>query len=55
MAIYHKGKKTKTLLLWEKEALTQYYIDYKAENGNSYIDKYYNRMMTWAVIDELDE
>lgn len=55
MAIYHKGKKTKTLLLWEKEALTQYYIDYKAENGNSYIDKYYNRMMTWTVIDELDE
>lgn len=55
MAIYHKGKKTKTLMLWEKEALTQYYIDYKAEGGNSYIDKYYNRMMTWAVIDELDE
>ena len=55
MAIYHKGKKTKTLVLWEKEALTQYYIDYKAENGNSYIDKYYNRMMTWTVIDELDE
>lgn len=55
MAIYHKGKKTKTLMLWEKEALTQYYIDYKAENGNSYIDKYYNRMMTWTVIDELDE
>ena len=55
MAIYHKGKKTKTLMLWEKEALTQYYIDYKAEGGNSYIDKYYSRMIAWAVIDELDE
>ena len=55
MAIYHKGKKTKTLMLWEKEALTQYYIDYKAEGGNSYIDKYYSRMITWTVIDELDE
>lgn len=54
MAIYHKGRKTKTLLLWEKEALNQYYIDYKAEGGNSYIDKYYNRMMTWAVIDQDD-
>ena len=50
MAIYHKGKKTKTLLLQEKEALTQYYIDYKAENGNSYIDKRYNRMNKWRII-----
>jgi hypothetical protein len=55
MAIYHKGKRTKTLTLWEKEALAQYYTDYKAEGGNGYIDKYYNRMMAWAVIDELDE
>lgn len=57
MALYHKGKKTKSLLLWEREALDQYYIDYKAEEGNSYIDKYYNRMKTWSVIDqdELEE
>ena len=52
MALYHKGKKTKSLLLWEREALDQYYIDYKAEEGNSYIDKYYNRMKTWSVIDQ---
>lgn len=55
MALYHKGKRTKTLALYEKEALEQYYKDYKAENGNSYIDKYYNRMMKWQIIDSDDE
>ena len=51
MALYHKGKRTKTLALYEKEALEQYYIDYKAEKGNSYIDKYYGRMSKWQIID----
>ena len=40
MAIYHKGRHTKTITLHDKEELNQYYIDYKAEEGNSYIDKY---------------
>jgi hypothetical protein len=35
------------MAIYEKEALEQYYIDYKAEGGNSYIDKYYKRMSTW--------
>ena len=52
MAIYHKGRHTKTITMHDKEALNQYYIDYKAEEGNSYIDKYYKRMQTWTVIDE---
>lgn len=52
MAIYHKNKKDRTLSYHEKEALDQYYKDYKSINGNSYIDKYYTRMKDWRVIDE---
>jgi len=47
MGIYHKGVGEKRMAIYEKEALEQYYIDYKAEGGNSYIDKYYKRMSTW--------
>lgn len=54
MQIYFKNKKDKTLTLHEKEALDQYYVDYKAIKGNSYIDKYYNRMKLWQVIDDDD-
>lgn len=50
MAIYHKHKKQRTLQQHEREALTEWYKDYKAMNGNSYIDKYYKRMETWLVI-----
>jgi hypothetical protein len=49
MGIYHKNKRERTLTLSEKEALDQYYIDYKAMKGNSYIDKYYKRMKKWKV------
>ena len=52
MAIYHKNKKDRTLTLHEKEALDQYYKDYKKINGNSYIDKYYKRMCAWTVTDD---
>lgn len=56
MAIYHKNKKTRKMEEHEKEALVQYYKDYKAINGNSYIDKYYGRMSTWEVIpDDYEE
>lgn len=34
----------------EREALEQYYKDYKALNGNSYIDKYYSRMILWDIV-----
>ena len=50
MAIYHKNKYNRTLTEYEREALNQYYIDYKALNGNSYIDKRYGRMNKWKVI-----
>lgn len=50
MAMYHKNKRARELEEHEKEALTQYYKDYKAIGGNSYIDKYYGRMSTWSVI-----
>ena len=50
MQLYHKNKKDRKLSWHEREALTQYYKDYKAIGGNSYIDKYYTRMKTWDVI-----
>lgn len=54
MAIYHKNKTTRTLTEYEREALDQYYKDYKALKGNSYIDKRYNRMVKWDVIYDED-
>lgn len=50
MALYHKNKRSRTMEEHEKEALTQYYKDYKAIGGNSYIDKYWARMETWDII-----
>lgn len=52
MGIYYSGKKDRTLTLYQHEALQQYYKDYKAENGNSYIDKYWQRMSTWKTLDD---
>lgn len=50
MAIYHKNKRDRSMSEYEKEALTQYYKDYKALNGNSYIDGRYERMKKWTII-----
>lgn len=50
MTIYHKNKYNRTMTEYEREALNQYYVDYKALKGNSYIDKRYNRMDKWRVI-----
>ena len=52
MSIYHNNKKQKTLSIYDKEALDELYKDYKSQLGNSYIDKYYNRMKNWNIIDE---
>ena len=54
MAIYHSNKHNRTLFWHEKEALDQYYKDYKAMGGNSYIDRRYNRMLHWEIIEEDD-
>ena len=52
MAIYHANKKAKMMTIYDQEALNELYKDYKAQQGNSYIDKYYNRMQTWEIVDE---
>lgn len=49
MDIYARSKAKKVLTYHDKESLEQYYKDYKAEKGNSYIDKYYKRMCTYEV------
>lgn len=55
MGIYHKNKYNRTMTEFEREALNQYYVDYKALHGNSYIDKRYNRMDKWRVIYDDDD
>ena len=50
MAIYHKNKTNRSMSEYEREALEQYYKDYKTLDGNSYIDKRYNRMKKWETI-----
>jgi hypothetical protein len=47
--MYEQNKEKKSLRFFEKEALTQYYKDYKTMGGNSYIDRIYGRMVTWTV------
>lgn len=55
MQVYFKNRRDRTMTFHEKEALDQYYKDYKAIKGNSYIDRYYNRMKLWDVIPDEDE
>jgi hypothetical protein len=50
MAIYHEYRTERAYPTYKKEALEQYYKDYKKLNGNSYIDKYYCRMKSWQTI-----
>ena len=50
VCLYENNKDTRTLRYFERRALDQYYKDYKAMGGNSYIDIIYNRMITWDVI-----
>ena len=52
MGIYHKNVRAREMTRYEKEALTQYYKDYKAMDGNSYIDRYYNRMLEWNIVED---
>lgn len=54
MAIYHKNKSDRTMNEYEREALDQYYKDYHALKGNSYIDKRMARMAKWQVIYDED-
>lgn len=52
MGIYHKNKNNRSMTEHEREALDQYYKDYKALEGNSYIDRRYNRMAQWTIVYE---
>ena len=49
VCMYENNKDTRKLRHFEKRALDQYYKDYKAMDGNSYIDIIYERMCTWEV------
>ena len=52
MDIYYTYREEKRLPIHKKEALDELYKDYKAEGGNSYIDKYHNRMKLWEIYDD---
>ena len=49
VCMYANNKDARKLRHFEKRALDQYYKDYKAMGGNSYIDIIYERMCTWEV------
>lgn len=49
MMIYHACKREKRITIYDREALDEAYKDYKSEGGNSYIDKYYNRTLSWET------
>jgi hypothetical protein len=50
MDIYHLYEDTRAFPESIKEQLDELYADYKSLHGNSYIDKYYNRMLKWESI-----
>ena len=52
MRIYREGRISRAMHEDDRDALIQYYKDYKALNGNSYIDDRYERMKKWQVIYE---
>lgn len=54
MDIYHKYEDVKKIPRSVRDQLDKLYDDYKALNGNSYIDKYYSRAIKWEVIEDHD-
>ena len=55
MTIYHQYKEHRKIPVFAKEALDELYKDYKSQGGNSYIDKYYNRTLSWETYYPDDE
>lgn len=55
MEIYVHYRAERKLPLFVKDQLIELYRDYKAQGGNSYIDKYYHRMSLWEEIDDDEE
>ena len=54
MDIYHKYEGVKKIPRSVRDQLDKLYEDYKALLGNSYIDKYYARIIKWEVIEDHD-
>ena len=50
--IYLQNKDAKQISTLDSERLEQFYLDYKKLGGNSYIDKYYNRMKKWKILED---
>lgn len=48
--IYNEHKYERCLTETDKEMLDDLYNDYRAEHGNSYIEKLYNRMSKWEIV-----
>ena len=49
MTFYDSHKHDKILTFDDKDNIDALYTDYKAINGNSYIDRVYNRIIRWKV------
>ena len=52
MAFYEAHRATRTITESEKDAVEDLYKSYKAIKGNHYVDKVYERMTVWTVVDE---
>ena len=48
--IYYRNREQETIHQYEYESFVMLYEAYKALNGNSFIDKIYNDVKTWDVI-----
>lgn len=55
LKLYTDHKQERQLTETERELLDELFSDYKAENGNSYIEKIYHRMEKWNVIPDEDD
>lgn len=55
LRLYNDHKQERQLTETERELLDDLFRDYKAENGNSYIEKIYRRMEKWDVIPDEDD
>jgi hypothetical protein len=52
--IYLANRSKRRMSMLDHERLIQFYKDYKALHGNSYIDKYYKRMEKWKVVGDTE-
>lgn len=50
LSIYLEHKETKTISLYEKEAVMMSYALYKKLKGNSFVDKIIEEVNTWKTI-----